>query len=415
MALNIVWFAFFAIAFLIALVKFTVTGDTQIFTTLGTGIFTSAKSAVVDVAFPLAGTMIFFLGLLNIGEKAGIVQLLSRLLGPFFRRLFPGVPKDHPATGHMVMNFSANMLGLDNAATPFALKAMESLQTLNPEKDKATNAQIMFLVLHTSGLTLIPLTMIAYRTTLNSLHPAAIFIPCTVATVSSTILSILIMLVVQRIRIDWVLVAGILGLISLVGGLLYWVDRMSDAQRDQFSQVSGNVILVALIVTFLAWGLVKKVPLFDAFVEGAKDGWAVIVRILPYLVGMLVGVQVFRDSGALNYLVSGITWLVGHAGINTDFTPSLPVALMRPFSASASRALMLNIMQSTKLGGYGVDSFQGKLASIMQNSAETTFIIIALFFGSVGIKKIRYSIWVGLLADLLGVICAIVIAYIFFH
>jgi spore maturation protein SpmA/spore maturation protein SpmB len=410
MALNIVWFAFFAIAFLVAILKFTITGDTQIFKVLGDGLIDSAKTAVTDVAFPLAGTIIFFMGLLNIGEQAGLVKGLSRLLGPFFRRLFPEVPRDHPATGFMVMNFSANMLGLDNAATPFALKAMESLQTLNPEKEKASNAQIMFLVLHTSGLTLIPISAIAYRTSMHSAAPAEIFIPCLVATAASTIISVLMMTVWQRIRIDWVLLGGILGLTGLVALLLFWVGNMPEAQRNNFSQVSGGLILLVLILSFLIVGLIKKVPLFDTFIDGAKGGWDVIVRILPYLVGMLVGIRVMRDSGALNYMVDGIKWTIAAMGINTDFVPALPVALMRPFNGSASRAIMLDVMKT-----YNVDSFPGKLSSIMQNSAETTFYIIAVYFGSVSIKKIRYAAWAGLLADLLGVICAIAIAYIFFH
>jgi spore maturation protein SpmA/spore maturation protein SpmB len=410
MALNIVWFAFFALALGIACVKFAVTGDAGIFKVLGEGVFDAAKTSITDVAIPLAGAMIFFLGLLNIGEKAGVVNRLSRIMGPFFRRLFPEVPKDHPATGHMVMNFSANMLGLDNAATPFALKAMDSLQTLNPDKETASNAQIMFLVLHTSGLTLIPLTAIAFRASMGSVQPASIFVPCALATVSSTIMSILVMTVVQRIRIDWVLALGLLSLAALVGGLLLLVSTMNDAQRNTFSQVSGNLLLLLLIVAFLTAGLVKKVPLFDAFVEGAKEGWGVVVRIMPYLVGMLVGIRLFRDSGALDYVVQGITWCVGQLGINTDFTPALPVALMRPFSGSGSRGMMLDVMKH-----YGPDSFPGRLSSIMQNSAETTFLIIAMYFGSVGIKKVRYAIWTGLLADLLGVICAIGIAYIFFH
>lgn len=410
MALNIIWFAFFAIALGIACFKAIFLGDTHIFSTLGTGIFDSAKTTITDVALPLSGVMILFMGLLNIAEKAGIVRALSRLLGPFFRRLFPEVPADHPATGHMVMNFSANMLGLDNAATPFALKAMESLQELNPNKERASNAMIMFLVLHTSGLTLIPLSAIAYRMTMHSTQPAFIFIPCIVATVSSTIFSILLMMIIQRIRLDWVLLLGLGGLITFTGGLLYFVSHMPEATREIFSEMVGNLLLLLLIVSFLTWGLIKKVPIFDTFVEGAKDGWTVMVKILPYLVGMLVGVRVFRDCGALDYLDQGISWIVGHAGLNTDFVPALPVALMRPFAGAASRGLMLSVMDHGQ-----VDSFAGRLASILQNSAETTFLIIALYFGSVGIKKIRYAAWAGLAADLLGVITAIFVAYIFFH
>ncbi len=410
MALNIVWFAFFAIALVVAALKYAIGGDPLIFKVLGDGIVDSAKTSITEVALPLAGAIIFFVGLLNIADKAGLVKGLSKILGPFFRRLFPEVPKDHPATGFMVMNFAANMLGLDNAATPFALKAMDSLQGLNPDKDRASNAQIMFLVLHTSGLTLIPLTAIAYRTTMHSVEPAAIFIPCLVATAASTILSVLVMTVWQRIRIDWVLLGGILALAGFVLGLLYWVGHMPEAQRNLFSQVAGNLLLLLLVVGFLLVGLIKKVPIFETFIEGAKGGWDVVVRIMPYLVGMLVGVRVFRDSGALDYVTDGIRWVVAAVGLNTDFVPAMPVALMRPFNGAASRAIMLNVMQT-----YKVDSFPGKLSSIMQNSAETTFYIIAVYFGSVGIRKTRYAVWAGLVADMLGVLCAIGIAYIFFH
>ncbi len=410
MALNIIWFVFFALALGIACVKAVFLGDTQVFSTLGKGIFEACKTTVTDVALPLAGVMIFFMGLLSIAEKAGIVRFLSKVLGPFFTRLFPEVPKDHPATGHMVMNFSANMLGLDNAATPFALKAMASLQELNPNKERASNAMIMFLVLHTSGLTLVPLSVIGYRMTMHSTQPAFIFIPCIIATVASTILSILLMMIVQRIRLDWVLILGLGGLMVFTGGLLLVVSNMSDTSKEVFSEVAGNLLLLVLIVTFLTCGLIKKVPLFDSFLEGAKEGWEVMVKILPYLVGMLVGVRVFRDCGALDYLEQGIGWVVAKCGLNTDFVPALPVALMRPFSGVASRGLMLNVMDHGN-----VDTFAGRLASIMQNSAETTFLIIAMYFGSVGIKKIRYAAWAGLVADLLGVVTAIFVAYIFFH
>lgn len=410
MGLNIVWFAFFAIAFCVALFKLLVFGDTMIFKTLGDGIFDSAKTAVTEVAFPLAGTMIFFLGLLNIGEKAGLVRVISRWISPLFRRLFPEVPKDHRANGEMVMNFSANLLGLDNAATPFGLKAMESLQELNPDKEKASNAQIMFLVLHTSGLTLIPMSAMAYRISMHAIQPASIFIPCIVTTVASTITSILVMVLVQKLRLDWILAAWLGALVILVGGLLWYVWDLTPGQLNVFSNISGNLLLVLLILGFLSAGLYKKVPLFEVFIEGAKDGWNVVVRIFPYLVGMLVGVRVFKDCGALDGVVNGITWLVHQTGLNSDFTPALPVALMRPFNGQASRALMLNVMQQ-----YKPDSFAGNLSSIMQNSAETTFYIIAVYFGAVNIRNVRYAVWAGILADILGVIAAIFVAYIFFH
>ena len=421
MALSRIWAAFILVSILVAGVRYAfVPADKEIFSNMvvgkagdggqsADGIIETCTHAVT-LALGLIGIMALFMGLVSIAEQAGGMRFLARITAPFFSRLFPDLPKGHPAMGHMVMNFSANLLGLDNAATPFALKAMDSLQTLNPEKDTATNAQIMFLVLHTSGLTLIPLTMIAYRSGMHALQPTSIFIPCIVTTVASTLLSILVMVFVQRLRVDWVLILGLLGLVALVAGLLFFVSHLSGPQREAFSRVAGNVLLLTIIMTFIGAGLYKKVALFDAFVEGAKEGWGVIVRILPYLVGMMVAVRVFRDCGALDYTVSGITWLVRQTGLNSDFTPALPVAIMRPFSASGSRALMLTTMQT-----YKPDSFQGNLACIMQNSAETTFYIIALYFGGVGIKKVRYAIWAGLTADLLGVICAIAVAYIFFH
>ncbi|NCT95168.1 MAG: spore maturation protein [Chitinophagaceae bacterium] len=410
MALNIVWIAFFVIAFLIALYKFIFLHDTEVFKTLVDGMFDSAKSSVVDVAFPLTGAMVFFLGLMNIAEKAGAINWLARLLNPFMKRLFPGVPDQHPAMGHMVMNFSANMLGLDNAATPFGLKAMESLQSINPDKEKATNAQIMFLVLHTSGLTLIPLTIISYRLASGSTEAASIFIPCVLATICTTLASIFIVGFKQKLKWDMVLFGWILALMAMVALMLYWVQGMGAEQKEIFSRVTGNMILLLIVVLIILGGVWKKVNVFDGFIEGAKNGFDVILKIIPYLVGMLVAIRVFRDSGALGYLVDGLAWLLMQTGINTDFTPALPVAIMKPFSGSGARGLMLDVMKVN-----GPDSFVGKLASTFQGSADTTFYIIALYFGSVGIKKVRYAIWAGILADLLGVVMAIIIGYIFFR
>ncbi|MCX6211124.1 MAG: hypothetical protein NT104_00980 [Bacteroidetes bacterium] len=409
MALNIIWMAFFVIAFVIALFKLIILGDTSIFKLLADGLFDAAKSSVMDVALPLAGTMVFFLGLMNIAEKAGAIQKLAKWMNPFLSRLFPGVPANHPAMGHMVMNFSANMLGLDNAATPFGLKAMESLQTLNPEKETATNAQIMFLVLHTSGLTIIPLTIISYRLAANSQDAASIFIPCVLATIGTTLASIIMVGWYQKLKWDKVLIGWLMGLVVLLVGVMIGVSALSTAHKEVFSKVVGNGLLMVIIVGIILGGAYKKISVFDAFIEGAKNGFEVIVKIIPYLVAMLVAIRVFRDSGAMGYIISGFTYLIQLTGMNTDFIGALPVAIMKPLSGSGSRGMMLDIFQNQ-----GPDSFVGKLASIFQGSADTTFYIIALYFGSVGIKKIRYALWAGIFADLIGVVIAILIGYVFF-
>jgi spore maturation protein SpmA len=409
MALNIVWIAFFIVAFVIALYKFLFLHDTEVFKNLVDGMFDTAKGSVIDVAFPLAGIMVFFLGLMNIAERAGAINWIARLVNPFMKRLFPEVPDKHPAMGQMVMNFSANMLGLDNAATPFGLKAMESLQSINPDKEKATNAQIMFLVLHTSGLTLIPLTIISYRLAAGSTEAASIFIPCVLATICTTLASIFIVGFKQKLKWDKVLLTWLLGLVAMVAGMLFFVQQMGAEQKEIFSRVTGNMILLLLVVLIIIGGMLKKINVFDAFIDGAKGGFDVILKIIPYLVGMLVAIRVFRDSGALGYLVDGLSWVIGLTGVDTAFTPALPVAIMKPFSGSGARGLMIDVMKSN-----GPDSFVGKLASTFQGSADTTFYIIALYFGSVGIKKVRYAIWAGVLADLLGVVAAILIGYVFF-
>jgi len=409
MALNIIWMAFFVIAFIIALCKLVFLGDTTIFKLLADGIFDSAKSSVIDVAFPLAGTMVFFLGLMNIAEKAGAIQKLAKWMNPFLSRLFPEVPANHPAMGQMVMNFSANMLGLDNAATPFGLKAMESLQSLNPEKEKATNAQIMFLVLHTSGLTIIPLTIISYRLAAGSQDAASIFIPCVLATIGTTLASILMVGFYQKLKWDKVLISWLIALVLIMVGVLIGVNSLSSANKEIFSKVIGSGLLLVIIVAIIVGGAYKKVSVFDAFIEGAKNGFEVIIKIIPYLVAMLVAIRVFRDSGAMNYVLNAITYLIQLTGMNTEFIEALPVAIMKPLSGSGARGMMLDIFQNQ-----GPDSFVGKLASIFQGSADTTFYIIALYFGSVGIKKIRYALWPGIFADVIGVIIAILIGYVFF-
>jgi spore maturation protein SpmA len=353
--------------------------------------------------------MVFFLGLMNIAEKAGAIQKLAKWMNPFLSRLFPEVPANHPAMGQMVMNFSANMLGLDNAATPFGLKAMESLQSLNPEKEKATNAQIMFLVLHTSGLTIIPLTIISYRLAAGSQDAASIFIPCVLATIGTTLASILMVGFYQKLKWDKVLISWLIALVLIMVGVLFGVNSLSPVNKEVFSKVIGSGLLLVIIVAIILGGAYKKVSVFDAFIEGAKNGFEVIIKIIPYLVAMLVAIRVFRDSGAMNYVLNAITYLIQLTGMNTEFIGALPVAIMKPLSGSGARGMMLDIFQNQ-----GPDSFVGKLASIFQGSADTTFYIIALYFGSVGIKKIRYALWAGIFADIIGVIIAILIGYVFF-
>ena len=411
MALNYIWVAFFLIAFLVALVKLIVFGDTEIFKTIVEGLFDSSKIAVMDIALPLAGVMTFFLGLLNIAEKIGAINVIARVIGPFFNKLFPEVPKDHPANGQMIMNFSANMLGLDNAATPFGLKAMQSLQDLNPLKDTASNAQIMFLVLHTSGLQIIPLSIMAQRAILGAQNPADVFIPCVIGTYVTTVVSVIVVGFKQRLNLLNGVVLGWLGGITIFLSLALWyLSGLPKEQVEQVSKVIGNVLLFGIITTFLVGAVRKKIDIFDTFIEGAKTGFETSVRIIPYLVGMLVAIGAFRNAGAMDYLVDGFKYLIGLTGVNTDFTEALPVALMKPLSGSGARALMIDAMKQ-----FGPDSFIGRLVCIFQGSADTTFYIIALYFGSVGIKKTRYAIVAGLIADFVGVIAGIALGYFFFH
>lgn len=411
MALNYVWISFFIIAFAVALFKLLVFGDTEIFKVLVEGLFDSTKSSVMDIALPLVGTMAFWLGVMNIGEKAGAINFLSRIVGPFFSRLFPEVPKNHPASGQMMMNFSANMLGLDNAATPLGLKAMGTLQELNPQKDTASNAQIMFLVLHTSGLTILPISIIAQRAIMGAQDPTDIFIPCIIATFVATIAAMLIVSIWQKINLwDRVIISWLLGLTAFICLLVWFFTAyLSKEQISEVSKVISNVLLFAIPVTFILGAIRKKVNVFETFIEGAKGGFETSVKIIPYLVAMLAAISVLRASGALEYVVDGFKWGFSFLDIDTRFTDSLPVALMKPLSGSGSRAMMLDSMKT-----FGPDSFVGRLSCVFQGSADTTFYIVALYFGSVGIKKSRYAITAGLLADLFGVIAAILISYLFF-
>jgi spore maturation protein SpmA len=412
MALNYIWFLFFMIAFAIALVKFIITGDVLIFKTITEGIFKSAGDSV-DLSFKLIGIMTLFLGFMKIGEQAGAIRLLSRIVAPFFSRLFPEVPHSHPAFGHMMMNFSANLLGLDNAATPFGLKAMESLQSLNPDKERASNAQIMFLVLHASGLTLIPISIIAMRASVNppAANPTDIFIPCMIATAAATVAALIIVSIRQKINLlQPVILLWITGIAAIIGILIAYLKIfLNQLQIETFSTGLSNGLILLIFLLFLAGGIYRKVNVFESFIEGAKGGFEVAIKIIPYLVAMLVAISVLRSSGAFAFLTDNIQLLFAKAGLDTQFVNALPTALMKPLSGSGARGMMIDTMNT-----YGADSFAGRLSAIFQGSSDTTFYVVAVYFGSVGIKNTRYAIPSMLLADLVGIITAIFIAYLFF-
>ncbi|MCC6837015.1 MAG: hypothetical protein IT234_00635 [Bacteroidia bacterium] len=411
MVLNYIWIAFFVIAFVVALIKLIFLGDTEVFKTIIDATFDSSKMAVMDISLPLVGVMTLWLGLMNIGEKAGAINFLSRIVGPFFNKLFPEIPKNHPANGQIMMNFSANMLGLDNAATPLGLKAMNSMQELNPIKDTASNAQIMFLVLNTSGLTIIPVTIMAQRAIMGAANPSDVFIPILIATYFSTLTGLLAVAFWQKINLlNSVVLSWLLGISAIIFSIIWYFSTLSPDQIAKISTVSANVILLTIIVSFMLGAVRKKVNVYDAFIEGAKTGFETGVKVIPYLVAMLVGIAVFRASGAMSYLVDGIAWCFTALNFNTDFVGSLPTAFMKPLSGSGAKAMMLEAMKTN-----GADSFVGRLSCIFQGAADTTFYIVALYFGSVGVKKTRYAVPAGLIADLAGVIAAIFIAYLFFH
>lgn len=411
MALNYIWIGLFVIAFFVTLAKLVFLGDVDAFQLLVESLFDSTQTSVMNIALPLIGTMAFWLGIMNVGEKAGAINFLSRIVGPFFNRLFPEVPKNHPATGQMMMNFSANLLGLDNAATPLGLKAMGSLQELNPSKDTASNAQIMFLVLHTSGLTLLPVSIIAQRAIFKATDPTDIFIPCIIATYVATIVGMIAVAIKQRINMfDKVILAWLGGFSTFIGIIVWYFSAyLTKEEISTVSKVSSNLLLFLIPIVFILGALYKKVNVFESFVEGAKGGFETSVKIIPYLIAMLAAISVFRSSGALTYIIDGFKSGFALLNMDTRFTDALPVALMKPLSGSGAKAMMMDVMKT-----FNPDSFAGRLACIFNGSADTTFYIVALYFGSVGIKKTRYAIPAGLLADLAGVIAAIFVAYLFF-
>lgn len=410
MVLNYIWIGFFVIAFVVGLVQLIFFQDYTVFERIMTSSFDMAKFAVMDIALPLAGIMTLWLGILSVGEKAGAIRVLARITGPFFNKLFPEIPKDHPANGQLLMNFSANMLGLDNAATPMGLKAMQSLQELNPDKDKASNAQIMFLALNTSGLTVIPVSILAQRAILGAANPTDVFIPILIATYVSTVTAILYVGFRQRLQLLNKTVIGWIGGITLfLVALMAWFSGLSPEEMSKTSGILSNLTIFGIIIAFFLGGLYKRVNVWDAFIDGAKSGFETSIKIIPYLVGMLVGIGVFRASGAMELLTDGIAWVVASLGFDTRFIDALPTAFMKPLSGSGARAMMVESMRT-----YGPDSFTGRLSCLFQGAADTTFYIIALYFGSVGIKNTRYAVVAGLIADLAGVIAAVFLAYLFF-
>lgn len=409
MVLNYIWIAFFLIAFVVASGKLLLAGDTQVFTDIINASFASAKTGF-EISIGLTGILSLWLGIMKIGEKGGVVQAFARIASPVFSKLFPDLPKDHPATGSIFMNFSANLLGLDNAATPMGLQAMKQLQELNTKKEEASNAMIMFLCINASGLTLIPITIMMYRAQLGAANPSDVFLPIMLATFTSTLVAILTVCFKQRINIlqrNLLLFFG--GAILFIGGVFYLFHLMSQEQVSLYSTLFANTLLFTIICGFIVSGIRKKINVYDAFIEGAKEGFHTAITIIPYLVAILVAVGIFRASGAMDFLIDGVRWTVASLGLNTDFVEALPTILMKPLSGSGARGMMLDAMNT-----YGADSFVGRLSSIVQGACDTTFYVVALYYGSVGIKNTRYTVPCALLADLAGAIAAIIIAYLFF-
>ena len=409
MVLNYIWVAFFVIAFIIAVVKLLFMGDFEVFPAMMDSTFASSKTAF-EISLGLTGVLSLWLGIMKIGEKGGVVNVLARLLSPIFVRLFPNIPKGHPVTGSIFMNIAANMLGLDNAATPLGLKAMEQLQELNTKKDTASNPMIMFLVLNTSGLTLIPVSIMVYRAQMGAAQPTDIFVPILLATFFSTLSGIVITSLFQRINLfNRTILFTLGGACVAVAGIIWAFSQMDKSQVDIVSTTVANILLMLIIIGFILSGVRHKINVYDAFIEGAKDGFQTAVRIIPYLVAILVGIGVFRASGAMDMLIEGIKWSVSAVGGDTEFVGALPTALMKPLSGSGARGMMVDAMTT-----YGADSFVGRLSCVFQGSTDTTFYILAVYFGSVGIRYTRHAVACGLLADLAGIIAAVAICYIFF-
>jgi spore maturation protein SpmA len=409
MALNYIWIAFFLIGFVVALGQLIFAGNTQIFNELVKAVFTNAKTGF-EVSLGLTGALTLWMGLLKVGEKGGVVRILGKAIGPLFEKLFPSLPKGHPAYGSIMLNLAANMLGLDNAATPLGLKAMKELQEENPEKERASNAQIMFFVLNAAGLTIIPVSVIVYRMQLGAANPADIFIPIMISTFCALLTGLISVAVIQKINLlDKVVLAYLGGLTAIVAGIIIYFSRLPKEQISTVSTFAANFTLMSIIIVFIVLALIKKVNVYDAFIEGAKEGFGIAIKIIPFLIAILVAIGIFRASGAMGFIIAGISHFFSWLGFDTRFTGALPVAFMKPLSGSGARGLMIDAMKTN-----GPDSFVGRLSCTMQGTTDTTFYIIAVYFGAVGIKNTRYAIGCGLLADLVGFIVAILMAYLFF-
>ena len=410
MALNYIWIFFFVVAFVIGLAKLIFLGDVGVFPEMMYSTFDMAKTRF-EISIGLTGVLTLWMGIMKIGERGGVVRIFTRLVGPFFNKLFPSLGKDHPAYGSIIMNITANMLNLDNAATPMGLKAMKEMQESNPNPDTASDAQIMFLVLNASGLTIIPISIMVYRAQLGAANPSDIFIPILLATFFSTLAGLMSVAWHQKINLlDKTILSYLGGLTAFIAAIIWYFSGLEKDQIQIVSSVASNVIIFSIIVGFIVLALRKKVNVYDAFIEGAKDGFSTAVMIIPYLIAILVAIGVFRTSGALEWIISGVSWLFHLIGINTDFIPALPTALMKPLSGSGARGMMVDAMTN-----YGADSFVGRVACTIQGSADTTFYILAVYFGSVGIKNTRYALTCGLIADFVGIVASISMAYLFFH
>ena len=410
MILNYIWIGFIFVAFIVACFQLIFNGNTQIFTDIIQGAFGSAKTGF-EISLGLTGVLSLWLGIMKVGEKGGVIQIFARIVAPFFTKILPDIPKDHPALGSIFMNVSANMLGLDNAATPMGLKAMKELQEINPDKETASNPMIMFLVLNTAGLCLIPISIMVYRAQLGAANPADVFLPIMIATFIAALTGLISVAVYQKINLlDKTILGTITGLIIFIAAVIFLLSQLSKVQIAQYSSLTANFLLFGIIVGFIAMAVYKKVNVYESFIEGAKEGFHVAVGIIPYLIAILVAIGIFRASGAMTMLTDGITWLVGLTGMNTDFVGALPTALMKPLSGSGARGMMVDAMTLN-----GADSFVGRLSCIIQGSTDTTFYILAVYFGSVGIKNTRYALACGLFADFVGIVSAILLGYLFFH
>lgn len=410
MILNYIWIGFLLIAFIVACIQLLLYGNTQIFSDIINSTFSSAKNGF-EISLGLTGVLSLWLGIMKIGERGGVINAFSKLVAPFFSRIFPEIPKNHPAMGSMFMNISANMLGLDNAATPMGLKAMKEMQELNPEKETASNPMIMFLVLNTSGLTIIPISIMVYRAQLGAVNPSDVFLPILLATFFSTLAGLISVAIYQKINLfNKVVMGTLIGMTSFIAGIIFFINHLPKDDIALYSNFSAAFILLSIIVSFVTMAAIRKVNVYESFIEGAKEGFQVAIGIIPYLIAILVAIGMFRASGAMNLLTEGIGWLIGLTGVNTDFVPALPTALMKPLSGSGARGMMVDAMTL-----HGADSFIGRLTSVIQGSTDTTFYILAVYFGSVGIKNTRYALTCGLIADFVGIVAAILLGYLFFY